>query len=144
MPAGKHTKASRDLANVRVQLKTGKTRGSNPRLLSPEEVDALKTKEKDLVAQMAAATKERAINRINAHTTTEADRVIESQRAANRNVSELHAIIVEGRVTPQEGESAAESLARVNVSLATLQAQKKSLQALNKKESEANERSSEA
>ena len=120
MPPGKHTKASRDLANVRLQLKSNKTRGSNPRDLSPEEIDALKEKEGFLVAQMAAASKERAINRINAHATSEADRVIESQKVANQSVSELHEVIVEGRVAPQAGESVVESLARVNVSLATL------------------------
>ena len=48
-----NSKLSRRLANVRVQLKTGRTRGPNPRCLSPEEVEALEARRDQLQAEMA-------------------------------------------------------------------------------------------
>ena len=50
---GPISKQSRDLANVRLQLKSGKTRGSNPRPLSPEEVCALEARRDQLHSEMA-------------------------------------------------------------------------------------------
>jgi len=61
---------------VIAQLKSGKTRGSSPRDLCPEEIAALEQKRDALKAVMRQGAKERAVGRINGHTTTQADRVI--------------------------------------------------------------------
>ena len=75
---GCHTKASRDLMNVVVQLKSQTTRAKNPRPLTAEETQALEKKRDDLLAQMKEAAKERGIARITRHTTVEADRVVQA------------------------------------------------------------------
>ncbi len=74
-PISKH---SRDLANVRLQLKSGKTRGSNPRPLSPEEVQALDARRTKLQAEMAEGRRQRLVGRVNAHTTQEAEQTREA------------------------------------------------------------------
>ena len=76
MQGSKPSKASKDLGNVIAQLKSGKTRGSSPRDLYPEEIGALEQKRDALKAVMKQGAKERAVGRINGHTTTQADRVI--------------------------------------------------------------------
>ena len=76
MQGSKPTKASKDLRNVIAQLKSGKTRGSSPRDLFPEEIAALEQKRDALQAMMKQGAKERAVQRINGHTTAQADRVI--------------------------------------------------------------------
>ena len=58
------------------QLKSGKTRGSSPRDLCPEEIAALEQKRDALQAVMKQGAKERAVENINGHTSTQADRVI--------------------------------------------------------------------
>ena len=58
---GATSKQSRDLANVRLQLKTGKTRGSNPRPLSSEEVHALEARRDQLRAEMAGRQRQRVV-----------------------------------------------------------------------------------
>ena len=63
------SKLSRSLANVRVQLKTGKTRSANPRDLSPEEVRALEARRDQLQVEMLEARRKRFVARLNAHTT---------------------------------------------------------------------------
>ena len=68
-----NSKLSRRLANVRVQLKTGKTRGPNPRCLSPEEVEDLEARRDQLQAQMVEDRRQRVVGRVNAHTTREAE-----------------------------------------------------------------------
>ena len=73
---GPTSKLSQDLNNINRQLKSGKTRGHNPRDLTPEEITALGKKRDALVMQMRDSAKERAVNRINAHSTIEANRVI--------------------------------------------------------------------
>ena len=70
---GPHSKTSRALANVRLQLRTGKTRGPNPRPLSADEIQALELKRAELLEQMAEARHQRSVNRINDHTTRQAD-----------------------------------------------------------------------
>ncbi len=84
---GSPSKLSRALADDKLQLKSKKTRGANPRELTLEEVTALELERDGLLGQMRAAAKERAVNRINAHTTAAADaaadRVIESQKRTN-------------------------------------------------------------
>ena len=52
---GVPSKLSRKLANVRVQLKTGKTRGVYPRALKKHELEALRVREQKLTAGMAKA-----------------------------------------------------------------------------------------
>ena len=59
-----HTQASRALADVRLQLRTARTRGKRPRPLRPEEVQALQQKRSALEAEMARLAKERAASRI--------------------------------------------------------------------------------
>ena len=71
------SKASRDLGNVVQQLRIGKTRSANPRDLTSAEVDDILARAADLKAQIKEAAHERAVARVNAHTTVEADRVIE-------------------------------------------------------------------
>ena len=76
MQGSKPSKVSKELGNIMAQLKSGKTRSSNPRDLDPEEIEALEQKRDTLKAEIKHKAKERAIAKINAHTTTETDRVI--------------------------------------------------------------------
>jgi len=76
MQGGRPSKLSKDLGNVTRQLKSGKTRSANPRDLDPDEITALERKRDALQAQIRETAKTRAINRINAHITSEADRVV--------------------------------------------------------------------
>ena len=71
---GPTSKASRDLAQVRFQLKTGKTRKGRP--LEPEEIAALEEKRDRMISEMRAERQQKFIGRITEHTTSEADRVI--------------------------------------------------------------------
>ena len=75
---GPISKQSRDLANVRLQLKSGKTRGSNPRPLSSEEVHALEARRDHLQTEMANGRRQRIASRVNAHTTQEAEQTREA------------------------------------------------------------------
>ena len=61
---GRPSKQSRALAHVRLQLRTGKTRGSNPRLLSSEEVHALEARRYWLQAEMADRQRQRLAERL--------------------------------------------------------------------------------
>ena len=79
-----NSKLSRRLANVRVQLKTGRTRGPNPRCLSPEEVEELETRRDQLQAEMVEGRRQHIVSRVNAHTTQEAEQTREAI------VAELH------------------------------------------------------
>ena len=81
MQGSKPSKVSKELGNVMAQLKSRKTRGSNPRDLEPEEIAALEQKRDNLKAMMKQKAKERAIAKINAHATAEADRVIGAVQA---------------------------------------------------------------
>ena len=56
---GVHSKVSRKLANVRLQLKSGKTRGRLSRDLQEDEIEALRACEQELTAEMMTAVKER-------------------------------------------------------------------------------------
>ena len=67
-----HSKESRALANVRLQLRTCTTRGKNPRGLTPDEVLALEEKAASLQAEIAEARHQRSVARVLAHTTQEA------------------------------------------------------------------------
>ena len=64
---GRASIQSRTLANVRLQLRTGKTRGSNPRPLSLEEVRALEARRDQLQTEMANRQRQRIVSRVNAH-----------------------------------------------------------------------------
>ena len=68
-----NSKLSRALADVRLQLKTGKTRGTNPRPLSIEEVQALEVRRDQLQAEMLEAKRRRVVARVNTHTTQESE-----------------------------------------------------------------------
>ena len=56
---GVHSKVSRKLGNVRLQLKSGKTRGGYSRVLQEHEIEALRVREQELTAEMMTAVKER-------------------------------------------------------------------------------------
>ncbi len=64
-----NSKLSRALADVRRQLKSGKTRGTNPRPLTLEEVQALEVRRDQLQANMLEANRRRLVARVNTHTT---------------------------------------------------------------------------
>ena len=80
-----HSKQSRALANVRLQLRTGNTRGKNPRKLDADEIHILEKKAAQLQEEMAEAQHQRTVARTNSHTTREA----ESTRAAVHNEGQL-------------------------------------------------------
>ena len=82
---GPTSKQSRALANVRLQLRTGNTRGNNPRPLIADEIKALEQKAARLQEEMAEARHQRTVASINSHSTQEA----ESTRAAVRNEGQL-------------------------------------------------------
>ena len=75
---GRQSTLSSALGNVMRQLKSGKTRGSNPRDLEPEEISALEQKRDALRAEMRQKAQERAVAKINGNTAAEADRVIQA------------------------------------------------------------------
>ena len=76
MPNGQHAKASRDLAYVTEQIRSGKTRSG--RELSKEEMEVLEEKRDTLKQQI----EDQRAARVNSHTTTEANRVIEATKTA--------------------------------------------------------------
>ena len=111
---GRTSKLSRDLANIRLQLKNRKTRSANPRELEQDEIDALEKKRDGLLIELRSVAKKRSINRINTHTTTEADSVIESQRETNEQVAAMSAVIVEGKIPERvENQAAQERLGQI-------------------------------
>ena len=67
------SKQSRELANVRLQLKTGKTRGTKPRPLTPEELRALEARREQLVSTVGARRLLSVVGRVNAHAAREAE-----------------------------------------------------------------------
>ena len=69
----RNSKQSTDLANVQRQLRSGHTRGKNPRPLTDDEVEALEQKRAKLQAEIAEAQHQRSVARINSHTTQEAE-----------------------------------------------------------------------
>jgi len=115
---GQNSKLSRDLANVRIQLKSGRSRGVAPRDLDPDEIGALEKKRDNLVADMQHKAKERGVARIISHTTaavnSAADRIIESQVPSNQRLEAIAAIFVDGKAPPKaKGQSAQERLAQI-------------------------------
>ena len=74
---GRASIQSRTLAHVRLQLRTGKTRGSNPRPLSSEEVRALEARRDQLQTEMANRQRQRIVSRVNTHLSQEAERTRE-------------------------------------------------------------------
>ena len=76
--ASESSKIGHSIQNINRQLKSGHARGANGRELSNEEIEAL-TQQKDRYQKMLLSqAQQRRIHRINKHTTSEADRVIES------------------------------------------------------------------
>ena len=59
-----HTRASRALADVRLQLRTGRTRGKKPRPLRAEEVQTLQWKRAALEVEIGRLGRERALARM--------------------------------------------------------------------------------
>ena len=57
---GKQSTLSSALGNVNRQLKSGKTRGTNPRNLEPDEIAALQQKRDSSTAEMKQRAQERA------------------------------------------------------------------------------------
>ena len=105
---------SRTLANVRLQLRTGKTRGSNPRPLSSEEVCALEARRDELQTEMANRQRQRILSRVNTHVTQEAERTREVI------ITELQPITA--LVAGSEADSREERIKARNNQIALLQA----------------------
>ena len=70
---GVASKQSRELANVRLQLKSGKTRGTNPRPLTPDELRALEARREQLVSTVGARRLLKVVGRVNTHASQEAE-----------------------------------------------------------------------
>ncbi len=87
MQGSKPSTLSKDLGHIRAQIKSGQTRGNNPRDLGPDEIDALEQKAAALQAEMQKRAKERLVNRINSHTASEATRVIDVVSAEISNAT---------------------------------------------------------
>ena len=111
---GRPSIQSRTLAHVRLQLRTGKTRGSNPRPLSSEEVRALEARRDELQAEMANRQRQRILSRVNTHVTQEAERTREVI------ITELQPITV--LVAGSDADSREERIKARNNQIALLQA----------------------
>ena len=111
---GRPSIQSRALAHVRLQLKTGKTRGTNPRPLTSEEVCALEARRDELQAEMATRQRQRILSRVNNHTSQEAERTREVI------VTELQPITV--LVAGSDADSREERIKARNNQIALLQA----------------------
>ena len=81
MPNAMHSKASRALANVRLQLESGKTRGAKPPALKLVEIQALEERRDQLEAELIEARRTRVADRVNTHTSTEAEATRKEIRA---------------------------------------------------------------
>ena len=90
---GQTSKISKDLGNTISQLKSGKTRGSNPRDLSFEEITDLEQRRDTFKSQMRENAKNRITAHVNSHTTTEADRVIGCAQEASVPAQQYFAAI---------------------------------------------------
>ena len=86
---GVASKQSRALANVRLQLKSGKTRGTNPRPLTPEELRALEARREQLVSTVGARRLLRVVGRVNAHASQEAEQTRDAIIAELRPLTSL-------------------------------------------------------
>ena len=83
---GEHSAQSRESASANSQLRTGKTRGRNPRALKPDEVVAFEARWGELKAQIRAAMEKRRDARFRGKAAHQADRAItEGQRGMNEN-----------------------------------------------------------
>ena len=108
------SKQSRELANVRLQLKLGKTRGTNPRPLTPEEVRALEARREQLASTVGARRLLRVVGRVNAHTTQEAE------QTRNAIIAELQPLT--SLVSGDSADSREERIKARNNQIALLQA----------------------
>ena len=88
MQGSKSSKTSKDLGNVIAQLKSGKTRGSVPRDLHPEEITALEQKRDALQDVMKQGAKERAVEKIKRRSTVQAVRVVGENEAKENKAAE--------------------------------------------------------
>ena len=93
---GLNSAVSNRLNDVRRQLMSGRTRGSAPRDLAPEEITKLEQKRDELEAELLQSTQMRlkarlnTARRINCHTTAEVDRgVKEIKEEVGRGVKEM-------------------------------------------------------
>ena len=86
---GVASKQSRELANVRLQLKSGKTRGTNPRPLTPDELRALEVRREQLVSTVGARRLLTVVGRVNAHTSQEAEQTRDAIIAELRPLTSL-------------------------------------------------------
>ena len=86
---GVASKQSRELANVRLQLKSGKTRGTNPRPLTPDELRALEVRREQVVSTVGARRLLTVVGRVNAHTSQEAEQTRDTIIAELRPLTSL-------------------------------------------------------
>ena len=114
---------SRALADVRAQLKTGKTRKGRP--LEPEEIATLEQKRDQLVAQMRDQRQERFVARVQGQVSEQAQRVIEEvPRAVQKCIVEE----LDKRVGPPPARDLDEALAerqRINRRVKELRTEEK-------------------
>ena len=103
---GPTSKAFSDLAVVRFQITSGKTRKG--RTLKPEEIAALEEKRDRIVAEMVAERQQKFIGRITNHATLEADRVI---REVHQAVQQCMAEELDKRLGPAPASAMEEALA---------------------------------
>ncbi len=103
---GPTSKASRELAGLRLQLKKGKTRKGRP--LAREEITALEQRRDRVVAEMRAEKQKKFIASITNHTTSEADRVI---REVPQAVQKCIAEELDKRLGPAAASAMEEALA---------------------------------
>ena len=88
------SKLSRDLCNIAVQLRSGLTRGSKPRELTADEINALNRRRDSIRDQIIEARKQRISARVNEHTTAESNRVIAASANHSQSViSEVTAAV---------------------------------------------------
>ena len=100
------SKLRRDLSNVAVQLRSGQTRGANPRKLTDDEVEDLRRRHDCLRAHMSEARKQRIVARVNAHTTEQSERVITASAGHSQNViAELTKLVNAAKSEIMEGGS---------------------------------------
>ena len=108
------SKQSRELANVRLQLKTGKTRGTKPRPLTPEELRALEARREQLVSTVGARRLLSVVGRVNAHAAQEAE------QTRNAIIAELQPLT--SLVSGDSADSREERIKARNNQIALLQA----------------------
>jgi hypothetical protein len=96
----KNTRLVDQLGNLSRQLKSRQTRGNNPRPLTIKEIISLEQRSATLRAQIQEARSQRTAERVNRHTSAEAERIVSSAEA-ERIVSSAEAERIVSSVTSE-------------------------------------------